>query len=338
MASDSYVRLSLDDLLGFIRGNELALIYSDLIGGPPNAFVIKELQKSHPTLCVGAVTAFVLHQVPADLQQHLADELHRRGLNGLWLPTGYYLFLHGKLVGHHYPPPVNIRSYAPLFVLAGFALMERLLTDRWGKTVNLIEPTLDITIGVPIVAELRRQILQALLDDAKYRVHDQENEHTHEQAQADDPSSSSSSSSSSAACATTFATGFAAGVTPKSSDSSSSSSESARFGAGAALLGAGGALLVGTLGGFDAGARGDTSGFAFSSALGCSATASGLVTSFGTSFGLSLSFESLRGTMNDLRIDGSADCTRRDSSMSCDSATRRICTRSTELRLLSRSA
>jgi hypothetical protein len=186
MASDSYVRLSLDDLLGFIRGNELALIYSDLSSGPPNAFVIKELQKSHPTLCVGAVTAFVLHQVPADLQQHLAAELRRRGLNGLWLPTGYYLFLHGKLVGHHYPPPVNIRSYAPLFVLAGFALMERLLTDRWGKTVNLIEPTLDITIGVPIVAELRRQILQALLDDAKYRVHDQENEHTHEQAQADD--------------------------------------------------------------------------------------------------------------------------------------------------------
>ncbi|MEZ4450401.1 MAG: J domain-containing protein [Nannocystaceae bacterium] len=157
-----YVKLELGEVHDFIVGSEFVLLHADVIGGPPNGYVVHCLRRDRGALPVGSVQAFSLADAPAALREHLGPELRRLGLSDLWVPTGYYLFHRGVLIGHRAArPPETWRELQPLFIVAGIAVAERLVTKRWGLAAKLMPHALEVLIGFLPGEELAAMLREA---------------------------------------------------------------------------------------------------------------------------------------------------------------------------------
>ncbi|MEZ4449124.1 MAG: J domain-containing protein [Nannocystaceae bacterium] len=161
-----YVKLKLGGILDFIVGAEFVLLHADVIGGPPNRYMVDRLRRDRGALPVGSVQAFSLADAPAPLREHLAPELRRLGLSDLWVPTGYYLFHRGVLIGHRATrPPETWRDLRPFAVVAGIAVVERLVTKRWGLAARFLPHAFEIIVGF-----LPGEDLSAMLREAASRA------------------------------------------------------------------------------------------------------------------------------------------------------------------------
>ena len=158
----SYDKLTLAEVLDFITGSEAALLHADVTGGRPNRLVMVRLRQELPGLEVGSVPAFALADAPVGLRAHLAAELRRHGLSDLWLPTGYYLFHRGALIGTcNARPPETLRELQPALIVAGLAIVERLVTRRWGLMAKLTLPVLEVILGLPTADKLSAILREA---------------------------------------------------------------------------------------------------------------------------------------------------------------------------------
>jgi len=154
--------VDLSSLLDFIRAGEVALVYADNLGLSPSELVLSKLSQEHKAVRVGRLAAASLVRAPQGLRELLGPQLRAHGISELWLPSGYYLFFRGELIGYRDPGvPTTMKEFLPTLLIGGLAVLERLATKRWGGFTRLLPTAIDLTMTADTAA-----YLGALLRDA----------------------------------------------------------------------------------------------------------------------------------------------------------------------------
>ncbi|MEZ4385489.1 MAG: DnaJ domain-containing protein [Nannocystaceae bacterium] len=154
--------LDLPGLVDFISSNEVALVFSDSFGFTPSGLVIFKLSQQRPDVRVGRIRATSLVRAPAGVRDKLGPQLRAHGISDLWLPSGYYLFFRGHLVGYRDPGvPKTLKGYWPTLLVGGLAVIERLATQRWGRFIQMLPTALDATLNGDLAGDFA-----SLLGDA----------------------------------------------------------------------------------------------------------------------------------------------------------------------------
>ena len=155
--------LDLPGLVDFISSNEVALVFSDSFGFTPSGLVIFKLSQQRPDIRVGRIRATSLVRAPASVRDKLGPQLRAHGISDLWLPSGYYLFFRGHLVGYRDPGvPKTLKGYWPTLLVGGLAVIERLATQRWGRFIQMLPTALDATLNGDLAGDFASRLGDAV--------------------------------------------------------------------------------------------------------------------------------------------------------------------------------